>query len=311
MVEVTHLSLGTWQISLPFQGEPGIVGTYLLAGANEIALIDPGPGSTSEALLEGVRQLGFDPAEITHLIATHVHLDHAGATGTLLQQMPNARVYAHKAGAPHLINPSRLVSSAQRIYGDRMQQLWGKIEPVPEDRVQIIGDGDILRVANQRLEVHYAPGHAIHHIILFNAHTGELHAGDAAGVRLQDIDYVRPPTPPPDLDLEAWSATIDNIKRLRPDVLYLAHFGPTRNPDQHCEQLREKLFSWGDFVLNALHEGKNETQIIDMLIAQNEPKLRRVAHDDQALKRYEIATNYAMTVQGYIRYWKKKHPERL
>ena len=311
MAALTQLSPGTWQISLPFQGEPEIVGSYLLAGGNDLAIIDPGPGSMVEPLLATIHDAGFEPHEVTHLIATHIHLDHAGAMGTLLQHMPEAKVYAHSKGTPHLIDTSKVVASASRIYGKRMQELWGKIEPVPEERLHILEDGDILNIANRRLEVHYTPGHAAHHVIFFDVHSGELFAGDVAGVRLQDIDYVRPPTPPPDLDLEAWFESIHKIKQMRPDVLYLAHFGPTKNPQQHFERLHEKLISWGDFVLGAMRDGKNEEEITQMLIAQTEPELRRATSDPQALQRYNIATNYEMTVQGYMRYWTKKHPERL
>jgi glyoxylase-like metal-dependent hydrolase (beta-lactamase superfamily II) len=309
---VTQLSAGTWVISLPFQGEKDIIGSYLLTGGNELALIDPGPGSTLESLLEGIRNVGFDPQEVTHIIATHVHLDHAGAAGSLIQRMPHAKVYAHSKGVPHLLDTTKVVASATRIYGEElMQQYWGKIEPVPQDRLEVLEGGTILNVAGRRLEVHYAPGHAVHHVIFFDVHSGELFTGDAAGVRLQGVDYARPPTPPPDLDLEAWSNTIDLMKRLRPDVLYVAHFGPTKNVTQHLERLREKLISWGDFVLSAMRDGKTEEEIIQMLIAQTEPELQRVSRDPHVLFRYEIATNYPMTVQGYMRYWRKKHPERL
>lgn len=173
MGAATQLGPGTWQLSLPFRDESGIIGTYLLASGSEIALIDPGPGSTSGALLESIRQIGFDPADVTHLIATHIHLDHAGAIGALAHLMPKARVFAHSKGTPHLIDPGKLIISAQRIYGERMQPLWGEISAVPEERIRVLDDGDVLRVAGQRLEVHYAPGHAIHHIIFFNVHTGE------------------------------------------------------------------------------------------------------------------------------------------
>ncbi|WP_236031250.1 MBL fold metallo-hydrolase [Ktedonospora formicarum] len=308
---MTQLRPGIWQISLPFQGEHDIIGAYLLADGGEIALIDPGPGSTSEALLDGIRQAGFDPARVTHLLATHIHLDHTGGIGTLLHTMPEARVLVHSKGASHLINPDKLITSSARIYGERMQELWGSIDPVPEHNVQIINDGDVLTIAQRRLEVHYTPGHASHHIIFFDVHSGDLFAGDVAGVRLQGVDYVRPPTPPPDLDIEAWSASIDTLKRLRPDVLYLAHFGPTSTPIPHLEHLREKLYSWGDFVLHAMRDGLSEGAIIDRLIEHVQPELKRVSSEERTLKRYEIATNYAMTVQGYMRYWRKRHPERL
>ncbi len=311
MTIVTPLNSATLQISLPFLGEEGIIGSYLLVSGNELAIIDPGPGSMIEPLLDAIRQAGFQPEDVTHLLATHVHLDHAGSVGSLVKRMPKAKVYAHSKGVPHLLDTTKVVASATRIYGERMQQLWGEIESTPADRLQTLEDGDVLNVAGRRLEVHYTPGHAVHHVIFFDVHSGELFAGDTAGVRLQDVDYVRPPTPPPDIDIEAWSDSMDKIKKLRPNVLYLGHFGTTHDATHHLERLREQLISWGNYVLEAMRNGKEEQEILALLIAQTEPELQRVTDDPNALKRYEIATNYAMTVQGYTRYWRKRHPERL
>jgi glyoxylase-like metal-dependent hydrolase (beta-lactamase superfamily II) len=308
---VTQISPGAWQISHPFLGENEIIGSYLLAGRDELAIIDPGPGSMVESLLTSIQSVGFDPQEVTHILATHVHLDHMGAAGTLVRQLPRAQVYAHSKGAPHLLDTAKVVASASRIFGERMKLLWGEIESTPQERLSIIEGGDILNIAGRRLEVHYTPGHAVHHVIFFDAHSGELFAGDVAGVKLQDVDYVRPPTPPPDLDLEAWSDSINLVKSLRPDVLYIGHFGAIKNIPEHFDLLREKLNSWGDFVLGAMRDGKDEAEITALLIEHTKPELLRAAHNSHAIERYEIATNYPMTVQGFMRYWKKKHSERL
>jgi glyoxylase-like metal-dependent hydrolase (beta-lactamase superfamily II) len=310
VTKVKQLRAGLWQISLPFQDEEEIIGSYLLAGNGELMLIDPGPSSTLEALLDGLRVAGFDPQDVTHILATHVHLDHAGAIGSLAQRVSKARVYVHKLGAPHLLDTSKLVASAQRIYGERMQQLWGEIEAVPAEQLHTLEGNEILNVAGRRLEIHYTPGHAIHHIICFDVHSGELFAGDVAGVRLQGVDYVRPPTPPPDLDLEAWSSSLDLLKRLRPDVLYLSHYGAATNVSAHISNLRERLYDWSDFVLRLMNEGKTEDEIISLLIKQANPELERAAHSFQDVVRYDIATNYPMTVQGYMRYWKLKSQKR-
>jgi glyoxylase-like metal-dependent hydrolase (beta-lactamase superfamily II) len=308
---VTQVSPGTWLISHPFLGEHGIIGSYLLAGANNLAIIDPGPGSMLDSLLASIQEAGFDPQDVTHILATHVHLDHAGATGSLVRRLPRAQVYAHSKGVPHLLDTSKVVASAARIYGERMQLLWGEIEPTPPERLHVLEHGNALHIAGRRLEVLYTPGHAVHHISFLDPNSGEAFVGDVAGVRLQDVDYVRPPTPPPDIDLEAWSVSMNLIKSLRPEVLYIAHFGPIRDIDSHFERLHEKLYSWGDFVLAAMRDGKDEAEIIKMLIAQTQPELEGVANSPGAIQRYEIATNYPMTVQGYMRYWRKKHPERL
>ena len=311
MAKVTQISSGVWLISLPFLGEHEIVGSYLLAGENELVIIDPGPGSMLESLLASIRAAGFDPQDVTHILATHVHLDHAGVTGSLVQQLPKAQVYVHSKGAPHLIDTSNLIASAKRIYGERMPILWGEIESTPEERIHTLEGGDILKIAGRRLEVHYTPGHAIHHVIFFDAHSGELFAGDVAGVKLPGVDYVQPPTPPPDLDLEAWSDSISLLRNLRPDIIYLGHFGGIKDVIPHLGRLREKLSAWGDFVLGEMRKGKSEAEIIALLIEKTQPELQRIAHDAHALQRYEIASNYAMTVQGFMRYWRKKHPERL
>lgn len=311
MTQVKQLRAGFWQISLPFQDEEDIIGSYLLAGKDELLLIDPGPGSTLEALLDGLREAGFDPQELTHILVTHVHLDHAGVVGSLARRFPKTQVYVHKLGAAHLEDPGKLLSSAQRVFGERMQPLWGEIEAVPTEQLKALEGNEILNIAGRRLEIHYTPGHAVHHIIAFDAHSGELFAGDVAGVRLQGIDYVRPPTPPPDLDLEAWSSSLDLLKRLRPDVLYIGHYGAVSNITSHISHLRERLYGWGDFVLRSMNEGKNEEEIIAQLIKQSNPELERATRSFHDVVRYDIATNYPMTVQGYMRYWRKKHPERI
>jgi len=308
---VTRIGPGAWQISHPFLGENEIIGSYLLAGQNELAIIDPGPGSVVESLLASIREAGFEPQEVTHILVTHIHLDHAGSVGTLVRQLPRAQVFAHKKGAPHLLDITKVIASASRIYGESMKLLWGEIESTPQERLTIMEGGDILNIAGRRLEVHYTPGHAAHHVVFFDVHSGELFAGDVAGVRLQDVDYVRPPTPPPDIDLEAWSDSIRHVKSLRPDVLYIGHFGAIRNISEHFERLREKLYAWGEFVLVAMRDGKDEAEIVSMLTEHTEPELLQVAHNAHAIERYEIASNYRMTVQGYMRYWRKKHPERL
>ncbi|GAC1474722.1 MAG: MBL fold metallo-hydrolase [Ktedonobacteraceae bacterium] len=306
-----NISPGLWQISLPFQGEQEVIGSYLFAGQDQLALVDPGPGSTVEALLHSIREAGFEPKDVTHILLTHIHLDHAGATGSILHAMPKATVTVHAKGVAHLIDPSKLVASATRIYGERMHELWGEIEAVPEGRIQTMEGGEVLNVAGRRLEVHYTPGHAVHHIVFFDVHSGELFAGDVAGVCLPNTEYVRPATPPPDLDIEAWSSSIDLLKKLRPDMLCMAHFGPKRNPTQILEALRANLFTWGDLILGAMRDGKSEAEAVQVLRKYTEPELLRKTDDAHVLKRYDLASNYEMTVQGYMRYWKKRHSERL
>ncbi len=302
-----------WIVDTLHRDEPGVIGCYLLAGSDGLGLVDVGPGATGERVAEGVREAGFDPRDLRHLVLTHVHLDHAGATGMLAQIAPKARVYVHPLGARHLIDPSKLLASAARIYGDQMDALWGTMIPVPEERVTVVADGEVMRVGDRVLTALYTPGHAVHHIAYHDDEHAALFAGDVAGVRLEGVDYVRPPTPPPDLNLEDWSASIRKMRNLRDDMLYLPHFGMARNVEAHLQQLEERLYTWSEFVLSRLRSGADAPAIASALAAQTDPELHVAtpAEDAVARRRYEYATNYLMTVRGYQRYFGKHHPEWL
>ncbi len=309
---VRQLADDLWLLDTMFQGQLGVIACYLLADASGLALIDVGPAACVEQLLAGVRAAGFAPEQLRHLVLTHIHLDHAGAAGTLARRLPDARVYVHRIGAPHLVDPSRLLSSAQRIYGDRMERWWGAIEPVPEGRLTILDDGDTLKVAGRHLEVLYTPGHAVHHVALHDAARRVVFPGDVAGVSLEGIGYVRPPTPPPDLNLEDWYVSIARLEALRPVTLYLPHFGVVREIPSHFAQLRAHLAEWGEIVLAGMRAGKDDQALADDLARVYDPRVAAIAAGNaEAVRRYELATNYLMTAQGYIRYYRKQHPELL
>lgn len=296
-------------VDLWFLEKPGVIAAFLLRGAGEAALIDVGPASTAETLLAAAAAAGVAPEEIRHLLVTHVHLDHAGASGVLLRRLPNARLYVHEIGAPHLIDPSKLVASATRIYGALMKRLWGEIVPVPPDRVTLLRDGDRLSVAGRDLAVLYTPGHAIHHVAFHDLESGEVYAGDAAGVRLQGCTYVRPPTPPPDLDLEAWDTTLDRLASLNPPALYVAHYGRCTGVQAHLRELRSHLRAWEGLVLEGLRGGQDRTSIAAAMQRAGNAELLTCRADEELMARYEMASAYTMNVAGYERYLRKRHPE--
>lgn len=312
---VKRLAPDIWLLDTLFQGELGVIASYLLTGPSGLALVDVGSAATLDQLLAAIRATGHQPEEIEHILLTHIHLDHAGATGKLLRHAPNARVYVHSIGAPHLINPDKLIESASRIYGDKMQTLWGEMLPVPEERITILDDGMEVRVGERTLTALYTPGHAIHHVAFHDPAHAALFPGDVAGVRLEDIAYVRPPTPPPDLNLEDWSASIERLRALRPETLYLPHFGPAVGLDSHFTELRERLYAWGAIVARGMREGKNDQQLATDLAAASDPDVAQVAGGSgtsgHAVERYELATNYLMSAQGYMRYYRKVRPEAL
>jgi glyoxylase-like metal-dependent hydrolase (beta-lactamase superfamily II) len=301
-----NIAPGLALIDLNFQGEPGVISAYLLEGAGELALIETGPTSTLATLLAALEASGHDLAQLTTIAVTHIHLDHAGAAGHLLAHAPNATLFVHTIGAPHLIDPTRLLRSARRIYGEQMDTLWGEVMSVPSERIHIIDEGDVVYAAGRQLAVLYAPGHASHHVVFHDVEQRMVFTGDAAGVRLTDARYVRPPTPPPDVDLEVWSQTIDRLLALNPRTLLLTHFGPhSGDVPRHLEELRQRLFAWTELVRTALTAGQDPPTIVDSLRREGDAELLATDGDPVLLGRYDLATPYGMTVDGLVRYLQK------
>jgi glyoxylase-like metal-dependent hydrolase (beta-lactamase superfamily II) len=209
-------------------GRPHVIGCWEVDGA----LVDPGPESSLQTLLDA---LGDEQPRA--ILLTHIHLDHAAATGALVRRWPNLEVYVHEVGAPHLIDPSRLLASAERLYGDAMERLWGEIVPVPEQNVTVLRGGETalgMRVA-------YTPGHASHHVSYLHEESGTAFVGDVAAVRIPGVSLVVPPTPPPDIQIETWEESIGIVESWRPQRLALTHFGAVEEPEEHLALVRERL----------------------------------------------------------------------
>ncbi|MGI8825397.1 MAG: MBL fold metallo-hydrolase [Chloroflexota bacterium] len=301
-----ELDRGLHRIDLQFQAQPGVIAAYLFEDAGERALIETGPTSTLDALLHGLALLDVDPTSISKILVTHIHLDHAGAAGTLIRRFPQAHLYVHEIGAPHMIDPERLLVSARRIYGEQMDSLWGAFEPVPDARVHPLTDGDTVVVGDNALDAIYTPGHASHHIAYHDARRHAIFTGDVAGVRLQGLDYVRPPTPPPDLDLDLWSDSVERIRALQPETLHLTHFGTFTDIETHFSQLLVRLKAWG-YVLKAnIEDGHDRDQLIEDLAAFGSEEIRESGADNSAAERLELATPYFMSVDGYLRYFRRR-----
>jgi glyoxylase-like metal-dependent hydrolase (beta-lactamase superfamily II) len=209
-------------------GRPHVIGCWEVDGV----LVDPGPESSLPTLLEALG--GERPRAV---LLTHIHLDHAAATGALVRRWPDLEVYVHERGAPHLIDPSKLLASAERLYGDQMERLWGEIVPVPEENVHALSGGE--RVLGMR--VAYTPGHASHHVCYLHEESGAAFVGDVAAVRIPGVDLLVPPTPPPDIDVETWEASIGVVEGWQPERLALTHFGQIDDPLPHLAKVRERL----------------------------------------------------------------------
>lgn len=306
LIPAQQLDRDLWLLDLDFQGAPGVVAAYLITGPFGHTLIETGPGSTIAALERAVAATGEQLGDVTQLVVTHIHLDHAGAAGSLLRRLPDARLFVHPLGAAHMIDPTKLLSSATRIYGDRMDALWGAFEPCPAERVVELADGTEIGCGTRSLQVLHTPGHASHHIAFHDAEHGNMFTGDVGGVRLQGASYVRPPTPPPDIDVEAWHASVSRMRALNPAVLDLTHFGRFENPARHFDDLLARLDSWIDLVASGFAAGQSADEIAASLKAVSDAEITEIVPDPQLARRYELATPTRMTVDGISRYLKQR-----
>lgn len=296
---VRQVDSGLVQIDLRFGGMDGVIAAYLLHGGDDVALVEVGPTTTRAALEAGVRAAGFAMGDVSRLLVTHIHLDHAGAAGPLVREYPHLRVGVHPVGAPHLADPSRLVASATRIYGDQMGPLWGEVAPVPADRIDALVDGEGLEVAGRTLVARYTPGHASHHVAFIDNTTGTIFTGDVGGVRIQGTRYVCPPTPPPDINPAAWATSIETLRAVGARRLALTHFGVFDDVQAHLGALMPNL----DEMIAAAREelaGDDETERLTLrLHAMERAALGR--SDPEAFTRLELATPGYMAALGLRR----------
>jgi glyoxylase-like metal-dependent hydrolase (beta-lactamase superfamily II) len=215
----------------------------------------------------------------------------------------------HELGYPHLADPSKLVTSATRIYGERMDELWGEARPVPEERLVVLGDGEKVGAAGGRLVAHNTPGHAYHHLAYLEPDSGSLFAGDVAGIRLPGQSYVRPPTPPPEIDVEAWVRSIENIRKVAPVTLHPTHFGSYEDVDRHLSELEQRLQDWLLFVEGRSHEGASREEISEELRTKGDAEMLAEGADPEESERYDLAGNYEMLTAGILRYVEKRRKE--
>jgi glyoxylase-like metal-dependent hydrolase (beta-lactamase superfamily II) len=276
------LALSRDPIDLLHGGSARTIGAYLLDTSEGLSLFDCGPSSCIDALKAGLAERGVELGDIRNLLLSHIHLDHAGAAGSLVREHPRLRVFVSEVGAPHLADPSRLERSARRLYGDAFDALWGELAPVPHENIHVAKG----RAAG--LAVFPAPGHASHHVCYDDGTT--IYAGDAAGVRIQPARSVMPPTPPPDVDVEAWYRTLEEVERRAPERLALIHFGVVEDIGRHLAELRERLDTWSRRV----EEGADETAFVAAARAD-------LPSDDADA--YDRAMPFWQSYAGLRRYW--------
>ena len=264
-------------------GRDRVICAYEIGGV----IVDPGPASSVDTLID---RLGATEPRV--LLLTHIHLDHAGATGVLCKRYPKLKVYVHELGAPHLVDPSKLLKSAGRLYGDDMWELWGEVAPVPEERITALSGGETV----EGFRVAYTPGHASHHVSYLHEETGDAFVGDVAGVRVPPFDHTVAPTPPPDIDVEAWLDSLHTLASWNPQTLGLTHFGQVTNVTEHLHRMR-----------CALVESAERARMKDeeTFIARMEQELLE-ATDRATVEAYEQAAPPNQLYMGLERYWRKR-----
>ena len=301
---MTILAPGLSWVDLLFLGHPHAIATAVVRAAGTLALIDPGPSTCLESLDLGLQQQGLRLGEVTHILLTHIHLDHAGATGTIVRRYPHVSVFVHERGAAHMADPAKLMASAARLYGDHMDRLWGEFAAVPEKNLTVLAGGERIDVGGRTFEVAYTPGHASHHVSYYDRSSGVAFVGDTAGICI-DGGYVLPPTPPPDIDIDAWKSSVARIDAWSPQTLFLTHFGPVHGAAPHLRALMENLETTAGLVRAGLSEPGTD-----------EEKSRRFADDlERELRRHMTAAQLAACVVaappellwlGLARYWRKR-----
>jgi glyoxylase-like metal-dependent hydrolase (beta-lactamase superfamily II) len=291
-------------------GRARYTAAYLLE-AVETTLVETGPGTSVDAVATSLNALGVEPSALAHVVVTHIHLDHAGGVGALSTRFPNATIWVHDRGARHLADPTRLVDSATRVWGEReMREFFLPVEPVDEDRIRSLRDADTIQMGDRSLSVLDTPGHASHHVALVDSRSGAVFTGDALGIHVPDLPVLRPATPPPDFDLERYVSSIERIRAAAGSVLLFAHFGPLEDVDGTCDLAIRRVRDWAAVVDDAMRDsadpeelaGRLERAALDDIETGAEARLDLEHLED----RLRLLSSIRMNASGLERYFRKR-----
>jgi glyoxylase-like metal-dependent hydrolase (beta-lactamase superfamily II) len=307
---VFEVADGVTAIDTLMGGRERYTAGYLL-DAEQPTLIETGPGTSVEPVTDALAGLGIGPRELAHVVVTHIHLDHAGGAGAIAERFPSASVWVHERGAPHLADPTRLVASAARVWGQReMREVFGPTRPAPADRIHALHDGDAIELGGRRLDVLDTPGHASHHVALVDSRTGAVFTGDALGIHVPDLPVLRPATPPPEFDLERYVASIEAIRRHARSILLFAHFGPLFDVEGTCDLAIRRARAWTEVVGEAMRETEDPEELAARL---EETALHDIHTGAEATldlemleDRLRLLSSIRMNAQGIARYWRRR-----
>jgi glyoxylase-like metal-dependent hydrolase (beta-lactamase superfamily II) len=293
-------------IDLNWTGRPKSIASVLIQSDGVNALLDPGPASTLETLRAGLAQNGLGVQDLHAILLTHIHLDHAGAVGALVAENPKLDVFVHEFGAKHMIDPSKLLASAGRLYGDKMDFLYGNVLPVPEDNLFALAGGETVTIGKRNFAILYTPGHASHHLTFWDAQDRTAFVGDVGGITIEGDTFIMPATPPPDVDLAVWNKSLDAISALAPARLFLTHFGYQHDPAAHIARYRQKLAEWTALARSLFESGKSEEEaakeFVEAVAAETKHDVRAASEADH----YIFNGGLYLSWLGLLRYVKKQ-----
>lgn len=288
-------------LDLNFQGRSHAIAAYLIRAGDAVILIESGPASTLPALEAGLAKEGLSPRNVTHVLLTHIHLDHAGAAGWLARQ--GAQIFVHPVGAPHMLDPQRLLASAARIYGERMESLWGEFLPVLESLLKVPNDAEAIKIGNAEFIPLNTPGHAEHHYsYLFE---DVCFSGDVGGVRIPGYPYLRVPMPPPELHLERWHESLARLRREKIAHIAPTHFGMFDDPLWQLDEVEKGLTAASRWLEETMPSNPSLEELRERFLAWMRAEEAKVGMDAEVAQAYELANPPGMSADGLMRYWKK------
>jgi glyoxylase-like metal-dependent hydrolase (beta-lactamase superfamily II) len=300
---VVPVAPGITAIDTFYAGHERYTAAYVL-DAREPAIVETGPTTSLDHVAAGLDRLGIGPRDLAHVVVTHIHLDHAGGVGALSERYPDAVVWVHERGAPHLADPARLVASATTIYGaEQMRLLFGRVQPVAAQRIRSLSDGAQIDLGDRFLTAAVTPGHAKHQVALVDSGTGAVFTGDALGIHPPDVPVLRPATPPPDYDLELAIDSIERIRALAGELLLFSHFGPVREVDRICDLAARRFREWTETVGRAMERTQDLDEIVAILDAESRRDVETGAEAAVDLDRFEVLSSVRMNAMGIVRYW--------
>ncbi|MGI5200855.1 MBL fold metallo-hydrolase [Spirillospora sp. CA-108201] len=299
---ITPLGGDVYEIDTRMAGHTGITAGYLIL-SDRPCLVEPGTSGSAPVVRAALRELGVGPDDLASVVVTHIHLDHAGGVGDIAGMYPRAEIVVHEKGARHLADPSRLMRSARMIYGDALDTLFGELKPTDAARIRAVDDTGVIDLGGgRRLESHYSPGHAKHHVGLVDSQTGDLYVGDAAGIYIPETADVRPATPPPDFDLDTALGSIAKFRSLGPQRLLFAHYGPVQEVEDTLERSAEELRIWVDAVRDARDQGLDLDHAVAMVVDRTRDRYASMSDDvdPELAAKYEILNSAESNVAGIM-----------